>query len=130
LLLLGDETGAGRWLADLDGVGLAGVAFGWRVALRQAELAARLDPSRADELLVLAAEHGSTKYRALALAHLERREEAVQIAASSGSDLLVAQVAPAPVAEEAAARVAARLTPEHRAGFLERGRWRRGTGAP
>ena len=45
-------------------------------------------------------------------------------ASDTGSDLLVARVAAEPVASRAAERIAARLDPEHRAGFLERGEWR------
>jgi DNA-binding SARP family transcriptional activator len=124
-LLLGDQSAAARWLEDMEGAGIASVAFGWRVALRKTELATRLDPGRAEELLTLAADCGSAKYRALALAHLGRRQEAAELAASIGSDLLIAQVAPEPVAEKAAARIAIRLDPEHRSAFLMQGRWRR-----
>jgi DNA-binding SARP family transcriptional activator len=122
-LLLGDEGGAERWLIELSESGLAGVAFGWRVELRRLELASRLDSTNAEELLQRAITYDSAKYRALALAHLGRREEAAEVASTTRSDLLTAYVAPAPAAARAAERVAARLSPEHRTGFLERGPW-------
>ncbi|MGH9139226.1 MAG: ATP-binding protein, partial [Acidimicrobiales bacterium] len=126
-LLLGDDAEAARWLDELSASGLAGVAFGWRVELHRLELATRLDPAHADELLAQATKYGSAKYRVLALAHLGRNEDAAAAASATGSDLLLAQVGPEPVAAKAAERVAAGLTAEHRAGFLERGRWRAAT---
>lgn len=122
-LLLGDEAEAARWLGELSETGLAGVAFGWRVDLRRVELGARLDRARGEELLAEATKYGSAKYRALALAHLGRADEAASVASTTGSDLLIAHVAPEPVATRAAERVAARLDPQHRARFLERGHW-------
>ena len=125
-LVRGDEAGAAAWLEELAEGGFAGVAFGWRAELQRLELAGRLEPGRAEELLAQATRYGSAKYRALALAQLGRLDEAVAVAASSstGSDLLVARVGPEPVARAAAERIAAGLTPELRAGFLERGLWR------
>lgn len=125
-LLLGDEAGSARWLDELSVTGFAGVAFGWRIELHRLELAARLDPSHGDELLGQATKYGSAKYRALALAHLGREDDAVAVASTTGSDLLLAYVGPESMATQAAERVAARLTAEHRVGFLERGRWRAG----
>ena len=123
-LLLGDEAEAARRLDELTAGGLGGVAFGWRVELHRLELATQLGLAGADELLAQATRYGSAKYRALALAHLGRVEEAVAEASDTGSDLLVARVAGEPAASRAAERIAARLEPEHRAGFLERGEWR------
>lgn len=122
-LVLGDEAEAARWLGELSETVLDGVAFGWRVELHRLELLARLDPVNGDELLAQATRFGSTKYRALGLAHLGRNDEAAAVASATGSDLLVAQVGPEPMAAQAAERVAGRLTPEHRARFLERGGW-------
>jgi hypothetical protein len=68
--------------------------------------------------------YDSAKYRALALAHLGRNGEAVAVASTTGSDLLVARVGPEPMAGQAAERIAGSLSADHRAGFLERGAWR------
>ncbi|HEY6709933.1 MAG TPA: transcriptional regulator, partial [Actinomycetota bacterium] len=102
--------------------GQLGRPFGyrWRVELRHAELASRLDPPAADGLLQLARTYGSTKYQALALARLGR-PEAAELAAASGCDYLLAQVAPPAQARAATDRIAAGLPPELRPGFLERG---------
>src|SRR5207344_984359 len=88
--------------------------YRWRVELRHAELASRLDPPAADGLLQQARAYGSTKYQALALAHLGRRPEAAEVAATSGSDYLLAQVAPPAQARAATDRIAAGLPPELR----------------
>jgi DNA-binding SARP family transcriptional activator/class 3 adenylate cyclase len=124
-LLLGDDGEAARWLGELSGTVLAGVAFGWRVELHRLELAARLDPGHGEELLALATKYASAKYRALALSYLGRDREAAAAASATGSDLLVARVCPEPVAAQAAERIAGGLNTDHRAGFLERGAWRR-----
>jgi tetratricopeptide (TPR) repeat protein len=97
-------------------------AYRWRVELRLAELAGRLDPAAAERLLDLAGTYGSAKYRALGLARLGRREEAVRVAGPVGSDYLLAQVAPGQAARAAVDRMAASLPRELRPGFLERGR--------
>jgi hypothetical protein len=79
------------------------------------------DPPAADGLLQQARAYGSTKYQALALARLGRRPEAAELAATSGSDYLLAQVAPPAQARAATDRIAAGLPPELRPGFLEKG---------
>jgi hypothetical protein len=91
------------------------------VELRHAELTSRLDPPAAEGLLQLARTYGSAKYQAIAMARLGHREEAARLAAGSGSDYLLAQVAPAAQARAAVDRIAAALPPELRPGFLERG---------
>jgi hypothetical protein len=60
--------------------------YRWRVELRHAELASRLDPPAAEALLELARTYGSTKY--LALARLDRRSEAAGLVAATGFDYL------------------------------------------
>jgi tetratricopeptide (TPR) repeat protein len=125
-LLLGDHAGAAAWLDELSISGPGGVGFGWRVELQRLEIRSGLDPSRGEELLAQATRYGSAKYRALGLAHLGRFDEALAVATSTGSDLLVARAGPEPAALAAAERIAARLRVEQRAGFLERGVWRRG----
>ena len=124
-LQLGDETEAARWLDELAETVLSWVAFGWRVELHRLEVLSRLDPGHAEQLLGLATKFGSAKYRALALARLGRSDEAAAVASTTGSDLLVAHVAPAAMAKQAAERVAGRLSVQQRSRFLERGGWRR-----
>jgi len=97
-------------------------AYRWRVELRHAELASRLEPAAAERLLDLAGTYGSAKYRALALARLGRNREALQVAAPVGSDYLLAQVAGGPLARAALDRMAAALPPELRPAFMDRGR--------
>jgi DNA-binding SARP family transcriptional activator len=124
----GDEAEAARLLeraaARLD----RPFAYRWRVELRLAELASRLDPAAAERLLDLAGAYGSVKYRALGLARLGRPEQAARVAGPVGSDYLLAQVAPAPAARAALHRMAAALPPDLRPGFLERGRLARELG--
>jgi hypothetical protein len=67
----------------------------------------------------LARTYGSTK--ALALACLGRRPEALELAAASGSDYLIAQVAPPAQARAAMGRSAAALPAELRPAFLRHG---------
>jgi hypothetical protein len=55
------------------------------------------------------------------MARLGHREAAARLAAGSGSDYLLAQVAPAAQARAAVDRIAAALPPELRPRFLERG---------
>jgi DNA-binding SARP family transcriptional activator len=97
-------------------------AYRWRVELRHAELASRLEPAAAERLLDLAGTYGSAKYRALALARLGRNREALQVAAPVGSDYLLAQVAGGALARAALDRMAAALPPELRPAFMDRGR--------
>jgi tetratricopeptide (TPR) repeat protein len=120
-LVRGDEAEAERWLTELREHETDSVAFGWRIDLRRLDLQARLDPADAEELLERSTERGSAKYRALALAHLGRRDEANALAATTGSDLLVAHVAPAQVAAAAADRLVLRLPPALRDDFMRRG---------
>jgi DNA-binding SARP family transcriptional activator/tetratricopeptide (TPR) repeat protein len=97
-------------------------AYRWRVELRHAELASRIEPAAAERLLDLAGTYGSAKYRALALARLGRNREALQVAAPVESDYLLAQVAGGPLARAALDRMAAALPPELRPAFMDRGR--------
>ena len=120
-LAAGDDTEAARLLALAGGQLDRPFAYRWRVELRHAELASRLDPPAAEALLGLARTYGSTKYQALALARLDRRPEATALVAASGSDYLLAQVAPPAQARAAVDRIAAALPAELRPGFLERG---------
>ena len=121
-LLAGDEATADDRITKA-GLLLSGwVPFAWRADLRVREMACRLEPKRAEELLDLSRQRRSRKYEALALAHLGRREEAAAVAAATGSDLLVAEVAPPEAARPAFDRLVAALPVELRAPFAERGR--------
>lgn len=120
-VLAGDPTEAVRLLGEIDPLLARGVAYAWRIELRQLDLLARGEPARGEELLELARGRGSAKYEALALAHLGRRDEAATAAAGTGSDWLVAAVAPDRTATQATERVAARLPQHLRADFLARG---------
>ena len=120
-LVAGDDAGAAGLLERAGGQLDRPFGYRWRVELRHAELASRLDPPAAEALLALARTYGSTKYQALALARLGRRPEAAGLVAATGSDYLLAQVAPPAQARAAVDRIAAGLPPELRPGFLERG---------
>jgi DNA-binding SARP family transcriptional activator/energy-coupling factor transporter ATP-binding protein EcfA2 len=98
--------------------------FHARAELRHAELRARLErgPDRAELLLDLARRRQSPKYQALALARLGRVEEAVRIALPTGSDLLLADVAPPQQARAALDRLTRAVPANLRTGFATRGR--------
>jgi DNA-binding SARP family transcriptional activator len=120
-LLGGDAAGATSLLGEIAPLVARGVFYGWRIELRQLELLARLDPARGEELRALARQRGSAKYESLALAHLGQHGEAVTVAARTGSDWLLAAVAPPPRAGQAIERAASRLPERLRADFLVRG---------
>jgi tetratricopeptide (TPR) repeat protein len=120
-LLAGDEAAAAGFVERAGGQLERPFGYRWRVELRHAELASRLDPPAAEALLELARTYGSAKYQALALARLGRRPEAATLAAATGSDYLLAQVAPPPEARAALDRIAAGLPAGLRPAFLERG---------
>jgi tetratricopeptide (TPR) repeat protein len=120
-LLAGDHGEAAALLGRAGGQLDRPFVYRWRVELRHGELSSRLDPPAAEALLALARTYGSTKYHALALARLGRRPEAAELVAASGSDYLLAQVAPPAQARAAIDRMAAGLPPELRPAFLRRG---------
>jgi tetratricopeptide (TPR) repeat protein len=96
--------------------------FHARAELRQAEIAARLEPARAELLLDLARRRHTPKYQALALARLGQREEAVRVALPTGSDLLLAEVASPAQAQAALDRIIVTIPVELRSGFANSGR--------
>ena len=120
-LLAGDDGQAAALLERAGGQLDRPFGYRWRVELRHAELTSRLDPPAAEGLLELARTYGSTKYQALALARLGRRPQALALVAASGSDYLIAQVAPPAQARAAIDRVAAALPAELRPAFLRHG---------
>jgi tetratricopeptide (TPR) repeat protein len=121
-LLAGDHGQAAALLERAGGQLERPFVYRWRAELRHAELASRLERPAAEAVLELARTYGSTKYQALALARLGRGQEAARLAAASGSDYLLAQVAPPAQARAAVDRMAAGLAPKLRPGFLGRGR--------
>ena len=120
-LLAGDAATATGLIGDIAPLVARGVSYGWRIELRQLELLARLVPVRGEELRALARRRGSAKYESLALAHLGRPDEAAAVAARTGSDWLLAAVAPPARASQSIERSAARLPERLRADFLARG---------
>ena len=121
-LLDGDQTQAAALAAAAAPLLDRRLPFHARAELRHAELRARLEPDRAELLLALARHRRSPKYQALALARLGRREEAVGVALPTGSNLLLAEVAPPEQARAALDRVTRALPAELRTGFAGRGR--------
>ena len=121
-LFQGDDDSAGAFVEDAGVLLSAWLPFKWRAELRFREMRCRLLPGEAEELLDLSRERRSRKYEALALAHLGRQGEAAIAAEATGSDLLIAEVAPRSQAHAAFDRVAAGLPSELREGFVSRGR--------
>lgn len=121
-LLAGDEDRAAVLVTEAEPLLSGWLPFRWRAELTFRNMRCRLVPKEAEELLELARQRGSRKYEALALAHLGRCAEAATVAASTGSDLLVAEVAPLAQARLAFDRVASALPAELREGFVSRGR--------
>jgi DNA-binding SARP family transcriptional activator len=119
--LVGDDGEAAHHLDAITPLLTDRVAFGWRIELRRLELRSRMASTTAEELLELSRLHGSAKYEALALSYLGRPEEALATAEATGSEWLVARVAPEPAARRHAEHLAADLPVELRAGFVERG---------
>jgi DNA-binding SARP family transcriptional activator len=121
-LVQGDDDIAGAFVEDAGALLSAWLPFKWRAELRFREMRCRLLPGEAEELLDLSRDRRSRKYEALALAHLGRHDEAAVAAEATGSDLLVAEVAPRSQAHAAFDRLAAGLPSELREGFVTRGR--------
>ncbi len=121
-LLGGDEGSAYALIEESQPLLNTWLPFKWRAELRYLDVRCRLVPEEAELLLQLSRERRSSKYEALALAHLGRHEEAAAAATVTGSDLILAEVAPAPAARAAFDRLAAALPSELREGFTTRGR--------
>ena len=121
-LLAGDADTAARLVEDAAALLSTWLPFKWRAELRHREVRCRLEPDGAEELLLLSRQRRSRKYEALALGHLGRRDEAAVAASATGSDLLLAEVAPGPQARAAFDRLAASLPADLRDGFVTRGR--------
>ena len=120
--LAGDVDRAASLVAAAQPLLTTWLPFKWRADLRYRDVRCRLFPEEAEELLDLSRQRRSRKYEALALAHLGRHDEAAVAAAATGSDLLLAEVAPAALGREAFHRLSAALPSELRDGFVTRGR--------
>ncbi len=121
-LLTGHDDDAGAMVEAAAPLLDRSLPFRPRAAMRLLEMQARWDPSWAEELLDQARTYRSTKYEALALAHLGRAEEAAAAADRTRSDLVVAQVGAPGSRVPARDRIAAGLPPELRSGFVAHGR--------
>lgn len=93
-----------------------------RAAMRLLEMRSRWDAGEAEHLLVEARRYSSPKYEALGLAHLGHPEDAAAIAASTGSDLLVAQLGTPADRTAARDRITAALPTTLRDTFTHSGR--------
>lgn len=85
------------------------VSYARRLELRRLELRARLDREFAKELLERATADRAPKYQALGYQHLDCPDEALDVAANVGSDLLLTKVGLQDQRRVAQRRVAARL---------------------
>ena len=121
-LLDGDEATAAELVAEAEPLLSGWLPFRWRAELTFCEMRCQLIPGEAEVLLDLARQRRSRKYEALALGHLGRLDEAATVAASTGSDLLVAEVGPESLARAAFDRIASGLPSELRESFVTRGR--------
>lgn len=86
-----------------------GISYASRLELRRLELRARREPELAERLLERATADAAPKYQALAHQHLDHPNDALDIAHTVGSDLLLTKVGPEERRHEARARIAARL---------------------
>jgi DNA-binding SARP family transcriptional activator len=121
-LLRDDPGAAAARVAEAEPLIATWMPFRWRAELRFVEVASRLEPARAEELLELARERGSAKYQALALARLGRPHDAAAVAETTGSPLLLAEVAPEPQARAALQGMASALPRDMRSRFVMHGR--------
>jgi DNA-binding SARP family transcriptional activator len=126
---MGDEATAAELMDEASLLFSAWLPFRWRAELRYRDVRCRLVPNEAEGLLDQARSQRSRKYEALALAHMGRPEQAVVAAGATGSDLLVARVAPPAQARVAFDRLASALPSVLRHGFVTRGSLARGIAA-
>jgi DNA-binding SARP family transcriptional activator/tetratricopeptide (TPR) repeat protein len=101
-----------------------------RAAMRLLEMRARWEPDRSEELLVVAHTFSSAKYEALALRGLGQDARAAALAASTGSDLLIAQLGAPADRRAALTRIAAALPADLRSAFAAAGRLTRDRTGP
>jgi hypothetical protein len=121
-LLDGDQAQAATYIEAATPLLDQQLPFHARAELRHAEIGARLEPDRAEQLLELARRRQSPKYQALALARLGQTDEAVRVALPTGSDLLLAEVASPGQAQAALDRITLALPAERQARYATNGR--------
>jgi hypothetical protein len=90
--------------------------------MRLMEMRSRWEPELAEALLDEARKYSSRKYEALALRTLGRPEEARAVAATTGSDLLMAQLGAPNERRAALDRICTALPGRLRASFVATGR--------
>jgi DNA-binding SARP family transcriptional activator len=121
-LVLGDTDSAGAAVEAAVPMLDRSLPFRPRAAMRLLEMRSRFDPTLAEALRDEARSYSSPKYEALALAALGKAELAGQIAARTGSDLLIAQLGTPAERRAATERIARRLPEPLRASFASAGR--------
>ncbi len=121
-IVTGHHDDAAARLVDAQALLDQWLPFRGRAELRVVELRSRIGAASAEQLLEDARAAGSPKYQALAFHLLGRTEEAGAAAATTGSMLLMAEVASPELAASASARLVARLPRQLRPGFEVDGR--------
>ncbi|WP_028936155.1 ATP-binding protein [Pseudonocardia spinosispora] len=121
-LLLGREESAAAAVDAAAPMLERPLPFRPRAAMRLLEMRSRWDPSLAEALRDDARRYSSRKYEALALRALGRPEEARAVAATTGSDLLMAQLGTPAEHQAAISRIAAALPHRLRTSFMAGGR--------
>jgi DNA-binding SARP family transcriptional activator/tetratricopeptide (TPR) repeat protein len=121
-LLLGREESAGAAVAAAAPMLERSLPFRPRAAMRLLEMRSRWEPELAEELLDEARKYSSRKYEALALRTLDRPEEARAVAATTSSDLLMAQLGAPSERRAALDRISAALPGRLRTSFVATGR--------
>jgi DNA-binding SARP family transcriptional activator/tetratricopeptide (TPR) repeat protein len=121
-LLLGREESAAAAVEAAAPMLERSLPFRPRAAMRLLEMRSRWDPSLAEALRDDARRYSSRKYEALALRTLGRPEEARAVAASTGSDLLIAQLGTPAEQRAAMDRIATALPDRLRTSFVAGGR--------
>lgn len=121
-LLLGNEQSAAAAVEAAAPMLNQSLPFRPRAVMRWMEMRSRWQPELAEELLAQARRYSSRKYLALALHRLGRAEEARAAAASTRSDLLLAQLGTPGERRAAMDRIATALPAELRTAFVTAGR--------
>ncbi|MBB6376845.1 DNA-binding SARP family transcriptional activator/tetratricopeptide (TPR) repeat protein [Pseudonocardia eucalypti] len=121
-LLLGRETDAAAAVEAAAPMLERSLPFKPRAEMRLLEMRSRWDPAVAEQLLLNARRYSSRKYEALALRTLGKPERAAEVAASTGSDLLIAQLGAPADSRAAVRRIGESLPTELRGSFAAGGR--------
>jgi DNA-binding SARP family transcriptional activator/tetratricopeptide (TPR) repeat protein len=119
-LALGRPEEAARLVERAESRLSGPLPFAGRARLRVLDVASRLTPQRAEELLAAARSGGSPKYQALALHRLGRQREALALAEPLGADLLLAAIDAGAGGRAARDRIWRRLPRDLRDGWAGR----------